>query len=456
MIGTHVTTFAEDLFGLKPFCEQLERFLIVEQNFVDGSLVVSLTAPFGFGKTTFLTMWKSDLEERRESDPNCLRPILLNAWESDYCGDPLIAIVSGLINAVEKNGNEEQVNSKKLREAAKDIGWFAVGSASSLISHWTGFNPVEAGKLAESKKKKRSPDCVALFQDRTNSLQNLKKSLKSVFSKEGEKAVVFVDELDRCRPDYAVKYLETIKHVFDIPGLTFVLAVDHEHLANSARTLFGQQLKYDEYLRKFVHRNVAMPKLENEGLISLSRKYAEIFFEKHGKRFCLLNPEERGVSQILELTSALRMTPRQIQEVFRIVGHTITQETGTERRLVPSLGYTVVLLSVLKVGKSEMYHRLGNGTYDNLEFGRFLISLLGKEDALWWFSLYITGAVPINDNQMKVIEELIKLLGFSSDGADAQMVDQLLKKTVRGWGRTMTAPIKSVYDKIETAASFSF
>ena len=71
--------------------------------------------------------------------------------------------------------------------------------------------------------------------------------------------LVIIDELDRCRPNYAIEFLETIKHLFDIRGLVFVIGVDKGQLASSAKALFGQELVFDEYYRKFAHRNVNLP-----------------------------------------------------------------------------------------------------------------------------------------------------------------------------------------------------
>src|SRR6185369_6813478 len=97
MGDTTPITFEEyDKLGLKPFSQKLEKFLMVEHDFVEGSLVVSLDAPFGAGKTTFLSMWKSDLEKRRETEGTVPKTVMINAWESDYCGDPLLSIVNGL------------------------------------------------------------------------------------------------------------------------------------------------------------------------------------------------------------------------------------------------------------------------------------------------------------------------------------------------------------------------
>jgi predicted KAP-like P-loop ATPase len=264
--ATTLTFEVTDKLGLKPFSTKLERFLSVEHDFVDGSLVVSLNAPFGAGKTTFLSMWKSDLDKRRTESPNLPKAIMLNAWESDYCGDALLSIVNGLIKAV-KNDKTSKEAVGRLRDAAKDVGWFVLGLANNLASHWSGIDPLSAGKVAEEKRKDRQieiPDFVSLYDKRTEALEKLKSSLREVFGGDSPKAFVFVDELDRCRPDYAIGYLETIKHVFDVHGLVFVLAIDYGQLESTAKALFGSGLKFADYFRKFSHRTVSLPEPEEQ------------------------------------------------------------------------------------------------------------------------------------------------------------------------------------------------
>src|SRR5437868_3159267 len=110
-------TFDEhDKLGLKPFSQKLERFLIVEHEFVEGGLVIALNAPFGAGKTTFLSMWKSDLDKRKEADSTIPKPIILNAWESDFCGDPLLSIVNALIKAAGADESAKEA-AGRLRDA---------------------------------------------------------------------------------------------------------------------------------------------------------------------------------------------------------------------------------------------------------------------------------------------------------------------------------------------------
>ena len=67
-----------------------------------------------------------------------------------------------------------------------------------------------------------------------------------------------MDELDRARPDYAVRFLETLKHFFQTKGIIFILAVDKAHLESSVKSLYGSDINFPEYYRKFVHRNVSL------------------------------------------------------------------------------------------------------------------------------------------------------------------------------------------------------
>ena len=96
-------TFDDDLLGLAEFSKRLEEFIATERDYVEGSLVLALSSKFGSGKTTFLRMWKASLENVVNKTE---RPLVvpLNAWASDYYGDPLFAIISALVDRLETEG----------------------------------------------------------------------------------------------------------------------------------------------------------------------------------------------------------------------------------------------------------------------------------------------------------------------------------------------------------------
>ncbi len=76
----NIATFQDDLLELHDFAARLEKFIRTEHEYVEGGLVIALSSKFGSGKSTFLKMWTSALEEKEEGP----LVVTLNAWESDY------------------------------------------------------------------------------------------------------------------------------------------------------------------------------------------------------------------------------------------------------------------------------------------------------------------------------------------------------------------------------------
>jgi len=97
-----VSTFDDVKFDRADFAKRFESFINVEREFVDGGLVVALTSKFGTGKTSFLQMWEHQTENGE--DPDRPTVVSLNAWESDYFGDPLFAVGSALVGALKTRG----------------------------------------------------------------------------------------------------------------------------------------------------------------------------------------------------------------------------------------------------------------------------------------------------------------------------------------------------------------
>ncbi len=446
-------TFAEhDKLELKPFSEKLERFLMVEHDFVDGSLVVSLNAPFGSGKTHFLSMWKDDLEQRRQEYKTLPLPIILNAWESDYCGDPILAVVTSLIKVIEDKG--EHLKGEILREAVKDLSWLAVGMANQAVIKLTGINVIAAGAFAEEKKKSRKtgkPDFVKLYEEKTQALKKLKEALSEIFGGEKPQAFIFVDELDRCRPDYAINYLETIKHVFDVHGLVFVLAVDYDQLSCSARALFGKDLNFVEYFSKFVNREFSLPEPSRNGLGKLTYYYVSKYLE-NGRRFSLMKTDD--LERVIELIEALAIKPRQMQKMFRIIGHTMACEEIKKGRGFWCLVAATIFMSALKATHPKTYHSIGKSQSTHLDIGNFLTSVFGRGNSstLWWFCVYLTGVMIDGDESINM-NSLLQTLNLSESNNACD-----LQGFFRGWSnyacRNPKNRFEEIYKMMEGANSF--
>ena len=455
MHSTSKLTFEEnDRLDLGGFCDRLEKFLMVEHDYVEGSLVVALNAGFGAGKTTFLEMWKNSLLARRKKGDFVPMPVILNAWESDHCGDPLLAILAGLIGVVDNWLGADPPDKVNLMETAKDVGWLAMGLANEFAAKWTGINAVKAAELTASKKASREkpiPDFVGLYQHRVRALKDVKTRLAEAFGGASPKVIIFVDELDRCRPDYAVTYLETIKHIFDVEGMVFVLAVDHPHLACSAKALFGNDLDFDEYFRKFCHRVFALPEPSESSQMALARDYVGKYLEVEGKRMSLLSPSQGLDQKIVDLTVALKLRPRQVQEAFRILGHTMyTMDETLKGRIIWGIGAGAILLSCLRVAMPTLFHQLKDGEGGPAALCAKLVELMGKKKAEWWVQLVLSGSLDDN-NSYNIIDQTLSDLGhFGGGSVDSR---QFLSGFSQAWGHSDNK-LKQIAYMIEQAKSF--
>jgi hypothetical protein len=437
-------TFDQDKLGFKPFAEKLEKFLMVAHDFIEGSLVVSLNAPFGSGKSTFLSMWKADLDADQAPRP---KAIMLNAWESDYCGDPLLSVLGGLIGSC---GPDDAIQVKALREACKDVASFATGLVNNVVAKWSGIDALAAGKFAEEKKKARrspKPDSLANYEHRTEALKRLKVALRKVFGGQCPKAFVFVDELDRCRPDYAISYLETIKHVFDVHGLVFVLAVDLGQLESSAKALFGQGLNFQEYFRKFVQRQFALPPPSKEGFYALADHYTRTYIVKAGQRFSRLGLDG-FVPNITELVANLGATPRQIQEIFRIIGHSAGSDEQTGVYNNWGWGVALVLLSTLKVLNQDLYKAIGRRESVGQDVGGYLLKSIKVERVKWWMCVYLTGTHDHQVTSHPSPQTVLVTLGFGLTEADT-IKD--VHSHISAWGNSLSDGVWRAHSKIESA-----
>lgn len=96
-------------------------------------------------------------------------------------------------------------------------------------------------------------------------MENLKETLNILLDKlleeRGNKLVVFVDELDRCNPVYAIKLLERIKYFFDHENIIFVFSVNVNELTNTIANYYGQNFDSHRYLNKFFDVSIDLPQV---------------------------------------------------------------------------------------------------------------------------------------------------------------------------------------------------
>ena len=202
--------------------------------------VMAIDSPWGTGKTAFVKMWLAHLEKEEKTS---IRALHFNAWETDFVADPMVSFLAAM---------EDELSGKQKRKW--DAEWRLVKTAGkallpALINIGVGGR---AGELAQKAAEALADEAVDSCGAQTEAIKNFKSKLEDYTKASKQRIVIFVDELDRCRPDYAVKVLERIKNLFEVEGVVFVLALDKEQLRHSVKGLYGAGLNADVYLRRFI------------------------------------------------------------------------------------------------------------------------------------------------------------------------------------------------------------
>ena len=234
-------------------------------NSAKNNTVVSIDGPWGSGKTYFVKQIEylslhgvenfSNIDESVIDEfQNNYAVVYYNAWENDQHTDPLQSLLANLINDVW--GWRERTSDRVVQ-----IGEGFVKSVAKVVT----------GGLYDSKEIEDA-DSIQKLVKSIHTVDERKKAIDDIldtFSKIiGKKILVIVDELDRCRPDFAVKLLETIKHFYNNDNLVFVLATNNVQLSHTIRKVYGYDFDGIGYLNKFYDLIFNLPAIDKEKYIA--------------------------------------------------------------------------------------------------------------------------------------------------------------------------------------------
>ena len=209
--------------------------------------VLSVEASYGMGKTYFFSRF---CEYAKDNNYHC---VYISAWENDYQPSPFCFIASVILDYL------TQTLSPTTKSAITVLTQKAVNVTKKLLSSSSiqvGFNvkffsmgiETDLGKLCES------------FLETKDEVKEFKKKLNSILCENHIKPlIIIIDELDRCRPDYALKTLEIIKHFFDVSNLYIILPINNEALVQAVQSTYGQMVNSENYLRKLITENYNLP-----------------------------------------------------------------------------------------------------------------------------------------------------------------------------------------------------
>ena len=187
--------------------------------------------------------------------------IYFDAWKNDASEEPILALIYEIIKQYPQTLPESKTVKEKALESFKEL----VKNISIQFS-FAGFS-IGSGNFLKFWEEHEND-----FLKNIESQENIRQSVDNVFKDLREttgvnQLVIFIDELDRCCPTFALKLLERVKHYFDHKYITFVFSTNMKELCKTVKTYYGAEFDAERYLDKFFDLRLQLPPVEIENYI---------------------------------------------------------------------------------------------------------------------------------------------------------------------------------------------
>ncbi|MDN3576282.1 P-loop NTPase fold protein [Chitinimonas viridis] len=339
-----VESWIGDHYGVKKFGLELSRqwktlvdnALEAEEGTraaLDVTQTIAVNAPWGKGKSFFLAGLVVHL---RKSHP----VITFDAWETDFAGNPIAAFCFELVEQLSKMSVVDKELIEETKVAIRDMffhysKYIVGGVANSLLKACVpgGSEVIEGFKGGFEKASEElilSEKSYVEVQEAEyisvkNSIRETKKALEKIVerircndSDFGLPLYIVIDELDRCRPIYAIELLEHVKHTFAVKGVFFVFGTNLDALSHSARAVYGSSFDGREYLNRFFSLEYQLPVTSNQEFVRGIFEQNKALLDK--VLICLAHKGDMigELSEMLgEISSLYDLTPRDLESICR-------------------------------------------------------------------------------------------------------------------------------------------
>jgi KAP family P-loop domain len=408
----------QDLFKLRSLADGMTNLV----SSIDDPMVIAFDGPWGTGKSTFLRQWAGEL--RKKDFP----VILFDAFENDYISDAFAALAREIVELVDKNSGKEVVGAdfkketigvgKLLLKSSGKIA-FKVGTkfaTAGLVSDTDikeALNSVgeEASEVYENymeeilKAPIKQRETINSFKQKLSELSAL---LSPSNSDTKSLPVIFIiDELDRCRPSFALDLLEKIKHLMSVPNLHFVLGVNLDQLRESVKVEYGPNINAHIYLQKFITLTIFHGGQTNSLRGGNSVQHGTAYGNYLAGAFDVAKENQDDFKTasnfIIAIAEARGLSLREMERIYSNLTLALAFSPANYFRLAPLLGG----LCALKVIEPKAFLAAKDGTL-TIEI---VTKALGFENfakdvwAMNWWQAFLE--VSPGDSQTKMLEQLM-------------------------------------------------
>lgn len=262
-------TFGQyDLFHRGKYANFLKQLILNSDSYHRDDDVqaytIAIDSPWGTGKSVFLEMFE-DMLETDCSDR--IRVVHYNAWKNDFWGNAFEPFADAIFtsewfcNALQDDTNEQ--SAKKFLGAAKNVMLSFL--KKNVENHCDAELLVKAIEdFANGMKFATTKNVSALsksYLDYVASLKQMQDAMDDVLANTlpGGKLVIIIDELDRCRPTFAIETLEIVKHIMDVKDVVYIFSLDMQQLGATIKQVYGGETDATGYLMRFFSYYSRMP-----------------------------------------------------------------------------------------------------------------------------------------------------------------------------------------------------
>ena len=316
--------WGDDALEREKFADDLTR--IVKNAAEHKSFALSLHGDWGTGKTYLLQRWQKQLQKEGR------QAVYFNAWEDDFQADPLTAIVGQLWKEIKKGDFAEIGESLK-----------------SLVGHLfkKALGAVSATKEDLQSPAERAVDEYLAMREKLDDLkERLEELAKAVKDSTGFPLVFIVDELDRCRPTFAIEVLERVKHLFNAPNIAFVFGVNKTELQKSIQSAYGD-IDAEGYLRRFFDISLTLPPASTEN-------YCDLLLKRHDLRGALGGWRVAMEEFFTDLVGYMNFSLREVEHAVRLLRYATNARIASGQTF-NAAARGVALLILLKLSDSSLY-----------------------------------------------------------------------------------------------------
>lgn len=274
--------------------------------------------------------------KKDEEDDNCFLSIYYDAWENDNDMEPILSIVYEITKQLSLDYSFDS-NCSIFKLSVTILETISRRNIHGIIDELKGDDP------------------LAKFKQQKDFSENIKSFFTQLLEERGKRLVIFIDELDRCKPSYAVKLLEQIKHYLCDERVTFVFSINLQELQYTIKHYYGDSFDAYRYLDRFFDIRISVPPSNKDKFCNKLGLNSAYCLEKVCKHFAKnYNMELREITRYY----------RQVKTAAYVATHESTSfdfsfEDGKAKHMI--IMYIVPIIIGLRIVNISMYDEFVNG-----------------------------------------------------------------------------------------------